>query len=286
MKNILKFVFIYIFFISVSYASSDEVKTGLLYKKIFTSKKEAKVALNIWKKQFPDINNPLDVEATLYESEKRLLDDFLNNRISAFISDATFYYKNRKVLEKNMHYKWIMSRSKNKFEQFYLLKNRNSKIDYENLNKNVNIYYKADLARTWFETILYKKNKKKNYNFEKQEKAKKLIFNPFFNKNDISIVGKDLYDSMVDLNPQIKEKLEIIRKSKPIFFRAIGLTRKGLNKETYLWLDKLAEKLNKKEDKIKAISFLKLSSIYMLEDNEVKDLDTFFKEYFKQKSTK
>ncbi len=53
----------------------------------------------------------------------------------------------------------------------------------------------------------------------------------FFNKNNVSIINRDLYHSMLELNPQIKNQIEVVKESKKIFFIGMGIVRKDLTKE-------------------------------------------------------
>lgn len=286
MQNI-KFLFKTILFISfintTLFASFEKFNVGVLYKEIFTTRNEAKIVSNTWENQFRNEKTSFKIKPILYEDEKKILNDYLNKKISSIIAGVEFFYKNRKILEENSKYKWIISRSNNKFEEFYFLKNSKKRLSIKDIKEDSTIYYKEDIARVWGEYILRKETKNRKFNFKRLNKSRKLIYDTFFKENILSVVGKDLYDSSIELNPQIKENVEIIKKSEEIFFRAVGFTIKGLDQRIYDELLEVLLETNEKNKNIKTLSFLNLAKIFVLKDNEIEELDDFFEEYFKLK---
>ncbi|PLY06505.1 MAG: hypothetical protein C0625_09110 [Arcobacter sp.] len=283
----LRVIFVFFLLFSNLYSSSVALKIGILYEKLFATKKEATIGLKLWVKQINESNYG-NIEAEFYDDENKLIKDFKNNKIQILISDATLYYENKKIIDEYRDIKWIMSRSENIFTQFYLIKNSQSKIDFDNFDVK-KIYYKENMAKIWFDNILLKSVKNKQTNFklyEKIEKSKKLIFNVFFNKNDVSIISKDLYDSMSKLNPQIKSKIQIIKKSKAIFFTGIGFSRKNLDKVHSGMMKKMTDDFSNSKKNFEVISFIDIQKIFLLKDGDLNELDKFYKEYFKSKKIK
>lgn len=274
--KILRYFFILLILFNNLFADGYKINIGVLYEKIFTTKKEAKIGSKLWLKKLEDGPYANKMAIKFYKDEDKLIKDFINKKILIILSNATFYYENKNNLDKYIYHKWIMSRSKGMFDKFYLIKNKKSKSSLQNKI----IYYKEDTAREWLNLLLYKKNKKMNSNILKKiEKPNKLIYNIFFNKNDLSIISKDLYDAMLDLNPQIKNNIEIIEESKPIFFNGIGFTRKDIDHYFQEMLDYMAKEVIKEDHSLDIISFIDIQKIYTLKEGDLTEVDKFYKEY-------
>lgn len=283
--SIVKFVLIFFLSISFAYCEINNVKKyglkRIAYIKgnLFTTEKESKIGEKLWKKEMKTYG--INVEIKAVRTEKEALELWEKKEIHSLVDDGTFYYKYKTKLDSLINYKWIISRKGKMFTQYYLIINRESTLDFNKLNKN-KIYYKDKVAKIWFEYLLLTKDIKTNEilsRMEKVEKDKNLIFNSFFNKNSISIITKDLYDSMMSFNPQIKNKIEIVAKSKAIFFNAIGITLKS--SDNYNDIMKSFIKENKSD--LEILSFVKIQKVYPVEKDELKETDKFFEEYFNLK---
>lgn len=258
-------------------------KVGMLYEKIFVSQKEAKIGAKLWLKQMEEKDKRFNLDVIFYDDETKLIEDYKNKKVSVIVSTATLYYKNKDIIDNLSSHKWIMSSSNDKFSKYYLIKNKNLKFDFDKLG-NKRIYYKDDMTKAWLDVLIYKKKKKLvDRKYVKVEKENKLIFNPFFNKNDLSIISKDLYDSIVKLNPQIEQKIDIVMKSEAIFFNGIGFTRKDPDEEYENMVELMREKLMTVNNEFDVTSFIDIQKIYMLNKNDLYRLDKFYEEYFRLK---
>ena len=270
--------------LSYMFANAKEsIKFGLLYEKIFCTKEEAEIGTNLWLKQMKQEHANLDMDVLFYSDEKKILEDYKNRKVSAIIGNGFFYWENRKKIDKLSVDKWVLSRNSNKFEQFYVIKNVNSEFDFN--NKHVRkVLYGEEIGRIWFETLVYKNSKDSKKilkNINRVGKDKKLIFDVFFNKDSVAVVGKDLYDSMLEVNPQIEQRIKILAKSKPIFIRGIGFTRKGIEKSIRDSLFKLTKRINESKTNYEVISFIQVQNIFLMTGDELNKLNKFYEEYDK-----
>ena len=279
------FRILFLFCVSCSMLhSTEEIKIGILYEKIFTTKKEAKIGLKLWEKQMKKKNYDYDVNIFLYEDKNKLISDYTNKKIHAIVFDTTSYYENKKEIDTLSSNKWAISRTSSVFQQFYLVKNTESKISLTKFKVD-KIFYKENMSRVWLENFLSKRNMNINTEvYEKIEKPNKLVFNIFFNKDNISIMTEDLYESMIDLNPQVKSKLKIIEKSKKMFFHAVGFTRKGMDKNIKKTLYSIEKEINTNNSAWEAVSFTNVQQVFPLKNDDLKELDDFYKEYFSRKN--
>jgi len=278
-------IFILLLFFNINiFANETKVNIGVLYEKIFTTKREAQIGAKIWLKYMKDKEYFEGINVVFYEDEKLILKDYVNNKISGMISNLTLYYKNKKILDKVTGQVWIPSTTKEIYEQYYLIKNKGSSINLDNLYGK-NLYYKNDIGKVWVESFILKKYKKPiNKVFKKVleiEKPQKLIFNTFFNENELSVVTKKLYDSMRELNPQIEQKVTIIKKSKAMFFSGIGFTHKKMEEKHSRMLEKMTKDINSSENGVELVSLIDLVRILVVREDDLKELSHFYNEYFK-----
>lgn len=282
MKSCLIFL-ISLFCISNLNANGNSFKIGMLYEKIFLSKKEAKIGAKLWIMQMEEKDKRFKIKVIFYENEKKLIEDYENKRVDVIISTATLYYQNKKIIDDLSAYKWIMSSSSSPFDKYYLIKNKKLKFDFDKLFTK-KIYYKDDMTKVWLDSVLYKNKKSSGYkNYIKVSKENKLIFNPFFNEDDLSIIPKDLYDSLIKLNPQIEKKVDIVIKSEAIFFNGIGFTRKNSDEESETMVNLMRDKLMTENNGLDITSFIDVQNIYMLQEDSLDELDRFYEDYFRLK---
>ena len=106
----------------------------------------------------------------------------------------------------------------------------------------------------------------------------------YFNKVDFTAVSKVVYDDMVLLNPDIKKKLIIVEKSKPIFFFGLGVFHKDTPKKLVNKFQKIIDNgvFNKKFSDL--YRMLNLYEIHRATFKELEPLDVFYEEYLKLKS--
>lgn len=278
-----KLLLLLFFIVSNLFANDEKMKIGILYEKIFTTKKEAKIGARLWLKQLREKDKNSNVEIIFYTDEKKLLEDYKNKKISVVVASVSLYYENKKLIDNITSNRWIMSLSKGMFDRYYLIKNKENKANLKTINKS-NIYYRDEMSKVWLNYLFYKnKNNSSNNNLKKIEKESSLVFNVFFNKNEISIVSKDAYDSIVSLNPQIEQKVEIIEESDAIFFNGIGFTRKNVASKIEKSIKLMKDNFIKNEREYDALSFADIRKVYVLEDDDLSKTDAFYEEYLKLK---
>jgi len=277
--RLLVFIF-FIFFTTSLFSKENKTYIGILYEKIFTTKKEARIASVIWTKYMEDKGYE-NVIIKFYQDENILIADYLNNKVSTLLGTYEMYYKNKSILEHASKRRWVPAVRREIFEQYYLIKNKTSDISLDKL-ENKTFYYRNSIGKKWLESLVLEKYKKPiSKVFSKVveiKKAQKLIFNVFFNKNELSVVSKDLYDDMIQLNPQIKNKIEILEKSKSMFISAIGFSSKKISLYYNDMLKMVKEDIDKK-GVIRLSESINIHSFYDISNEELKPLDRFFSDY-------
>ena len=74
--NLLKYFLLLLVFLSFLNASDEKLKIGVLYEKIFSSKKEAEVGIKLWLNQSHLEEYTSEMDVILYDNEKKFLEDF------------------------------------------------------------------------------------------------------------------------------------------------------------------------------------------------------------------
>jgi ABC-type phosphate/phosphonate transport system substrate-binding protein len=119
------------------------------------------------------------------------------------------------------------------YDIFFLLVNKNT--NYEKLkdlkDKRILIGspFEGDMPVIWLENLLKQKKLKSKEKYfssiEYFDKALPAILPVFFNKADACIITKSLYETVTELNPQIKSELTAIEISEPISIGIVAIRK-------------------------------------------------------------
>jgi len=280
----LNYFLFFILIISTAYSKENSTQIGIVSNKIFITKKEAMIAAKAWTKYMASKGYE-NVTIKFYKDENILIDDYVNNRIETLTATYQMYFNNKQLLNRVSKKRWIPTVSEDIFEQYYLIKNKDSNLTLNTLNK-ASLYYMNSIGKTWVDFVImkeYRKSIKKVFSkIIKTKKPQKSIFNVFFNKNSVSVVSKKLFNDMLELNPQIKNKIEILKKSKAIFLSGVGFTNKKINPYYENMHDSVKEDMGK-NGKIILSPAVKIYDFYKINDEELKPLDRFFENFFNLK---
>ncbi|NQY21855.1 MAG: hypothetical protein HRT40_11225, partial [Campylobacteraceae bacterium] len=197
------------------------------------------------------------------------------------------YFKEEKEIKKYNINTWSVDFNKNKYEQYYFIKNKNSKITLDNISLyTINFRDGVLDAKIWFKSLIYKKYKKSYSKVITKEnisaKRHKLAYLPFFSLETASIISKSDFDTICEINPQLKKKLVIVKKSKKIFLTLIGLAYTDMQDKNHLALSQRFSRMNLNDPR-EYNSLANNTKVYSLKDNELNQLREFYKKYEKLK---
>lgn len=283
-----KIILISLFFCFLN--AQDNIVIGLLYNNIFEDKSSAKVSIKVFLKQVRKKDYGKDFNILYYDDEKKILKDFIDKKITNMVIDSAFYFRNKSQIDKYKDFVWGLSQTNEIFDQYYLIENEKANLSL-NSKQLKTIYFNDESQRKWLEFLVLKNKEYLNKSvilnkFEKQQKANKNLLEVFFHNNKISVVSKDVFDSMIKINPQIKKQIKIIKKSPKIFLSALGVTRKGLSKSFENASSLMEKDYVNKTSKTEVFAFANIKRVYYFFDDdtkELKQLNKFYKEYFKLK---
>jgi hypothetical protein len=141
-----KKIFLSLLLLSFCLNAKDKIALGLLYGDIHFSEKEVKLGAKLWLKNIEKLNLGVELEVFFYENKEDVLKDYKDKKITNIITTGTFFFKNKEFLEKYSKYKWVLSRDKLKFIEYYMIKNKESDFDIKGF-KNIKVSYKNDLEK-------------------------------------------------------------------------------------------------------------------------------------------
>lgn len=250
--------------------------------------KDAKVILTTWLEDMAGLHKG-DVNIKFYDSSKPLYEDFKKNKLDMMVVDLPFFFENRAEIESKTSYMWSTYTNNKKFSQYYLLSNKTNNLKgfSELKNKKLSIKEGDLTAQIWLKKSSYQKNKKDSHKLLKsikyESKERTVILNLYFGKTDYAIVTKDAWDIILDFNPSLKNKIEIIDKSEDIFFIFIGLFSKNANKKSIEFFSKIASDIEDIEGGKRISKMLSFNMFFKVENEDLEKLDIYYKEYFKLK---
>ncbi|MCJ8326124.1 MAG: hypothetical protein MJK08_03395 [Campylobacterales bacterium] len=277
----MKYIFFLLIFTSFLYSSNYNILINP--KNFFKNERTSKLVLNVIEDTFNRNNKDQQISFQKYKDDKLLLQDLFFKKASIAVLSPIIYFKNAIEISKHNINTWSVDFNKSKLEQYYIIKNKNSKITLDNISLySVNFRDGVLDARIWFKSLIYKKYKKAYSKVITREnisaKRHKLAYLPFFSIETASIISKSDFDTICEINPQLKKKLVIIKKSKKIFLTLIGLTYADIQDKNHLALSQRFTRMNLNDPR-EFNSLANNTRVYSLKDNDLSKLREFYKKY-------
>lgn len=264
----------------INYTIASQKTIKRIFKKIFY-KNEA----------FKDYKLNIETYESSFNIKKRLEDTY--NPIDVLYTNSYDYINNYMLFHKMGKDFSSLRSNDRKYESYYILANKNSKIKSikDIKDKKIFFYSGEPLANVWFDYLSLKENKKPykslvKKNIQINSSLYKKVLDIYFNKIDLAVISETTWSSIVQLDPSIKKKIKIIKKSPKIFPTIISFFNKNSkkNESIKLYQDFIYDKKNK--EYIENLLFLlKLETIEKMQDDEFKDAAEFFLEYKSLKNT-
>lgn len=253
---------------------------------ILSTFKDANVALEVWLEDMGEMYD-VDIDIKFYKNSDEVFKLFRANKVDYIVIDIPFYFKYRKKIEKYEDHRWSLSIDSEKHSQYYLLANKSKKLKgFADLkNKTLSTKYDDSLARNWMNKKSYELNKSKVEKLlrelRQEKNDRRTLLNVFFGKADYGIISKKAWDDMLSFNPSITKRVEILEKSKKIFIPFIGISSKSLDRRTKELFYKTSKDLKTLKGGEKVIEIVEFNGVYKLKNEELIELDKYFKEYYR-----
>lgn len=276
----MRYLLLTIIILNQLYSQTKDTDISLLINNSYSSK-YTKLLVKILKK---DISKKysLNININISNNKEDAINDFLTQKSKIIIAHPFFYFENKKILDTQSYLKWIFKFKEKEIEQYYLISNKKNKEVLSDISKYKIYTIKGiDNSLIWLKYFYYKKYEKK-FPLKKHiysERIHKIMYKVFFNKNSIGVITKSSYDLLTELNPQLKKRIKILKKSEPIFISFLAFNNKDMNiyeKDTFKKLSQTRNLLI--DDKnILSQAYIGISTLH--NNNELKKLNSFYKEY-------
>lgn len=209
---------------------------------------------------------------------------FDQEKFDVMLCSPEFYFKNKKELSSNIGNIYTNPEGDTVVEEYYLLKNINNPNSFMN-QKKLTIHYPLIYRSTkiWLDMLIYENHKKSFeevvFKSKRHSKEGKIAYKVFFDKKAFGIITKNTYELVMELNPQIKKQVEVIKKSKPMFISTIFLEHKKVDSKKS---KKLIDFINNKDGFLgntKNSQGIQLSQISLVKDEDLKSIETYYKKH-------
>ncbi|NQY23866.1 MAG: hypothetical protein HRT41_07510 [Campylobacteraceae bacterium] len=282
----MKLIFLF-FILSIHLYAIDKINVGL-YVEEKVNIKNIKFITSVVEKSINKNNEKINISIKSYYSPEKILKDFKENRLKVILLRSYFYFKNKNKILDDFDTKWHLQFGKSKYQQYYLIANNTANTsDIFNSKETYSIISHAGYMNSllWFDYLKYSKTKKiqKKFEYIYTTKFNKLSNKVFFNKNYLAVLKKEVYESAIELNPQLKRKIKILHKSKNIFSTYIAFTHKSLTKSEKNNLFQLARNITNILDKSRISDSITVQLLPSLSKDDFRELDHFFSQYEKLK---
>jgi len=241
--------------------------------------KDAKTAMRIW---LNELANTIGAQSELifYTDFHKLKEDATKGKVNTLILSPISYLKNLDYCKTHFHQGWLKRERDGKpFFRFVLLKRKDEKDKAE-----YKIHYFRYSTISKIVAQMYAWEHKKRFLFQKTPKESKPVLDLFFKKCDYAIVREETWNLMQELNPQLKEKIQIAYKSDRIFVDLISLFSNKLsdrNREAYF---KAIRAINTTEAGKQLMRLFKFNGLIRTDDNQFKPLEDYYTNYLKAKA--
>lgn len=285
----MKIIFSLILFVAILNAHSNHQLTIALYgldKKVANGTTVKKLLKNFFQK-VPSLNN-INIKIYTYNNKSNLLFDIKNNdkKIDLVYITPSFYIENFKLLNNISKEIMVLKQIESPYVQYYLLASEKSNIDsYNDIKKQkIGFYSSHLLSKYWFLNNYYNHTQIKEdiiiEEFSSFNQHKKLL-DLYFDKLDLAIVPKHIWETAIELNPRIKNKIKILDKSANIFPPIIGLFTNEANDHLLDHYKSFVFDKNNNKDIETVLSLVRYKSIEMIDKSTYQEVYNFYQEYQK-----
>lgn len=217
---------------------SKDIKMGFLIYS--TTKVESSIikSIKVFQKQINTLSKgKYNFHLTTYTNRNAILKDYEDNKLNIVLIDTKLFLDNYSRFLKITSKFWKLKYGNRNFEQYYIIANSTSSLSIADISSYKLLTYSDHaVSNIWFRKRIYETYKTsfsnviKNIEYTSNESQ--IVYKVFFNKKHLGIVNANVFNTTAEVNPQIKKKVYVIEKSKPIFNSVYILQRIGFDKKT------------------------------------------------------
>lgn len=254
--------------------------------------KDGRIAFSLWIEDVASLyDSKLEVE--YYTNKNDILNAYKNNNyfLDMIVIPVPFYFENKKQIDEISDNFWSVSINDKKYTRYLLIarKELNAK-NFKDLKDRTILFNKEnDISEIWLDkqSIIYNNKRYKDVVKEEyyEKKESTILLRIFFGKSDFGVISENVWDTMIELNPSIKNKVDIVASSKKEHFPFIGFFRKGSTKEKSEIFFKIVSNLKQLPKSEQIMDLLKFDTVFKIEKDSLQNLEKFYNEYYDLKKS-
>ena len=288
--NLLLKILIFITLLNINSSANDKtyefsstfgfLQTGTILNRF----KDARVAIKVWLEDIA-LSYGGDLTLNFYDNNNTLYKDFANHKVDMIVLSLPYYFLNKEKIDKEAIDFWTIAMSKDRYIKYYLISLKDSKIkSFKDVkNKSISITNNDTVGNIWIDKKSLQTFKTSYKNIFSQIhpvlKESTALLNVFFKKKDLAIVTKKTWDTMIELNPSIANRIKIVDETKQKHIPFIGFFSKYADKRSIDAFFELSANLHDLRGSSQVIDLLKFDSIFKLEKDSLIELENYYKEY-------
>ncbi|MCB0742424.1 MAG: PhnD/SsuA/transferrin family substrate-binding protein [Ignavibacteriales bacterium] len=248
--------------------------------------RDATVAIQMWGNEFTGslgINYTLNTK--IYDNNEDIITALKQNKLDLISLLSTDYFEISKKAEVEPCF---INTTNGKVGNSFLLLVRKDKgikslADLKNKRINIPVDSYGNIIEMWLETTLNEKEQKLSTFFSEiktVEKPSQALLPVFFNQIDACVVTEPSFNTMLELNPQLKKELIIIEKS-PEFINGIFCLNKSVNENIKNITLDAAQKLTQSISGRQILSLFKSEELLKYKVEYIKSTKELYEKYKK-----
>jgi len=275
---------VFVLFFTLNILQAKDIVFGMYAKSFYSSEKESNLTLKIWVKELSSLTG-LNLKSALYRDEEKLYKDYLSGKVQFASFSAGIYLNHKKeLLARSQKLYTIRINENNKFMEYYFIKNKKRKLDFIK-KEDIKIYFKQNekMAKMWLDYFMlkeYKQEYKQVFTSEYElKKQSEVVYKVFFGEKNYGVIPRTIYETLSEINPQIKKNIEVFARSKPIFLTSLGLISKEVSKKDTNRIIHFSTDEEHEKSRQEAFSISAATSVVLLEEEEILPYEKMYNEY-------
>lgn len=289
-KNLIKILFVSVLLLSnimfAQYEYIEESNMGIT-EEMFSNVniRDAKAVIEIWAKLIHDYTtNIKETNTNVYSSINDLINDLNRNQVDLVFMNTPQYFNSEKKLKITPYFGTKLNGEK--YIDLVLLSNKKLMINSFNdlKGKKITIFggRQKRLVEMWLDVLLLRNGCTNKENFfeeiEYEENASKNILSVFFEKNDVCVSLESSFDTMCELNPQIKKSLNVLYKIDGLV-NDLYCIRNDIDSEMKKSIVEFAKQIDTKPKTEQVYKIFKIDGSYIFKEDNLQKTRSLWNEF-------
>lgn len=272
--------------------SSRPLRVGYTFEDLVAvDPTDVRIAMEIWQRKLNDMIGDYDLgpENYFFDDIPSLINSLKTGKINAGAIPCVDYIRSREKLP--VVPILLPTRNEDVVDTYILLVNRRSEFaDLSGLksrNLIVETGERGRIALLWLDTLLLKRGLPESSDFlrsvRKVDKVSQAVLPVFFRQADACIVTYDSWNTLCELNPQLKKQLRILEQS-PGYLGAVFVIRKDFPLQSMETFVKNVLAVQTKPECKQMLMLFRFNGLVKFEQSHLKTIEALVKEHDALKS--